>query len=240
MIWYRHWIEMRGGLRVAAIFMGMICLLFPVVVGGSTSWYSHSGQIIKELSALTPELRAMGPARFLPWAAHTWVCAAAAIIVGIFLAGTGIRTNGFQPGHGSMYYTLTLPISRFELLWTRFASACAAVYLLFAAMLVWDCAVLLVMRQPVPLGPMAASSFLAGLLVIGVMAVFGVLVPLWKEQVSGVLFVVAITAAIQWAWPTVLRFISSLNIPWLAIGAILLITSAALSAAAVLARHEEF
>ena len=105
----------------------------------------------------------MGPARFLPWAAHTWVSTGAAVIVGIFLAGTGIRTNGFQPGHRSMYYTLTLPISRFGLIWTRFASACAAVYVLFAAMLVLDCAVLLVMRQPVPLGPMAMSSFLAGL-----------------------------------------------------------------------------
>src|SRR6185437_11333611 len=102
----------------------------------------------------------------LPWAAHTWASAGAAIIVGIFLAGTGVRTNGFQPGHPSMYYTLTLPISRFELIWTRFASACVAVYVLYAATLVADCAILLVMRQQVPLGPMAVSGFLAGLLVV--------------------------------------------------------------------------
>ena len=239
MIWYRHWIEMRGGLCVAAGSMALMCLLFPVFVGGSTSWFAQSGRIIRELNALTPQLTAMGPARFLPWAVHTWVSAGAAIFVGIFLGGTGIRTNGFQPGHPSMYYTLTLPISRFELIWTRFASACAAVYALFAAMLALNCAVLLVMGQPVPLGPMAVSSFLAGLLVVPAMAVFGVLVSLWKEQLGG-LYVLAIVAAIQWAWPTLLRFAGSQGIPWLSIGTILLVTGAALSAAAILARRQEF
>jgi len=70
--------------------------------------------------------------------------------------------------------------------------------------------------------------------------VFGVLVPLWKEQVSGLLFVLAIGAAVHWAWPTILRFAGSLDIPWLSIAAILLITGAALSAAAILARRQEF
>jgi len=240
MIWYRHWIEMRGGLRVAAVFIALMCPLFQLAVRGGTNWYAHSGRIIQELNALTPELTAMGPANFLPWGAHTWVSAAAAVIVGIFLAGTGIRTNGFQPGHSSIHYTLTLPISRYELIWTRFAGSCAAVYVLFAAMLVVDCAVLLVMRQPVPLGPMAVSSFLAGLLVVPIMAVFGVLIPLWKEQISGLLFVVAITAAIRWAWAPILRFAGSPGIPWLWIGTIVLVTGAALSTAAILARHEEF
>jgi len=238
MIWYRHWIEMRGGARVAAGCMVVACLLFSLVVSGSTSWYAKTGRIIIELNALVPQLAAMGPARFLPWGAHTYASAAAAIIVGIFLAGTGIRTNGFQPGHLSMYYTLTLPISRFELMWTRFAGACAAVYVLFASMLVVDCAILLVMRQPVPLGPMAVSSFLAGLLVVAAMALFGVLIPLWKEQVSGLVFVLAITAAIQWGWPTILRFAGGLGARW--IGSIFLVTAAALSAAAVLARRQEF
>ena len=240
MIWYRHWIEMRGGFRVAAIFMALLCPLFQLMVRGGTSWYARSGRIISELNALAPQVFAMGPEQFLPWAAYTWVCAASAIIVGIFLAGTGIRTNGFQPGHSSIYYTLTLPISRFELIWTRFASACAAVYALFAALLVVDCAILALMRQPVPLGPMAASSFLAGLFVVGVMAVFGVLIPLWREGVSGLLFVLAISAAIHWGWASILRYAGSLDIPWTWIGAILLLAVAGLSSAAMLARRQEF
>ncbi len=239
MIWYRHWIEMRTGLRVAAGCMVAACLLFTLALSGSTSWYAKSGRIISELNALVPQLTAMGPSRFLPWAAHTWASAGAAVFVGIFLAGTGIRTNGFQPGHPSMYYTLTLPMSRFELVWTRFASACAAVYILFAAMLVVDCAILLLMRQPVPLGPMAVSSCLAGLVVVASMAVLGVLLPLWKEQLSFVYFL-AIPATTQWAWPTLLRFAGSPGIPWLSVGAILLLTGAALSAAAILARRLEF
>jgi hypothetical protein len=240
MIWYRHWIEIHGGFCVAAILMALMSLLCQLLVSGGTNWFAHSGRIINELDALTPHLAAMGPAHFLPWGAHTWASAAAAVMVGIFLAGTGIRTNGFQPGHLSMYYTLTLPISRFELIWTRFASACAAVYVLFAAMLVVDCAVLLAMRRPVPFGPMAVSSFLAGLLVVAVMAVFGVLIPLWKEQVSGLLFVLAITAAIHWGWPSILGFAGSLEIPWLSIAAIVLVTAAALSTAGILARRLEF
>lgn len=239
MIWYRHWIEMRGGFCVAAACMILACLLFAVMVGGSTGWYAQSGRIINELNALAPQMTAMGPARFLPWAAHTWVSAAAAIIVGIFLAGTGIRTNGFQPGHPSMHYTLTLPVSRIELMWTRFASACAALYVLFAGMLVVDCAILVVMRQPVPLGPMAVSSLLAGSCVAPFMAVFGVLVALWKESLSGFVFI-AIAATTQWAWPTLLRFAGSQDIPWPGIAAIVLVTAAALSSAAVLARRLEF
>jgi len=237
MIWHRHWMEMRGGLCVAACCMVAACLLFALFVSGSTSWYAKSGRVIVELNVLVPRLAAMGPARFLLWGAHTYACAAAAIIVGIFLAGTGIRTNGFQPGHASMYYTLSLPISRFELIWTRFASACAAVYVLFAAMLVVDCAILLVRGLAVPFRPMAVSSFLAGLLVVPSMAVFGVLIPLWKEQVSGLLYVLAITAAIQWGWPTILRFAGSPVVPWLWMGTILLVTSSALSAAAILVRR---
>ena len=100
--------------------------------------------------------------------------------------------------------------------------------------------VLLVMRQPVPLGPMAVSSFLAGSFVVPVIAVFGVLVALWKEQVGGVLYFLAIPATTQWAWPTLLRFAGSPNIPWLWIGAIVLVTSSALSAAAILARRLDF
>ena len=75
---------------------------------------------------------------------------------------------------------------------------------------------------------------------VPVMAVFGVLLPLWKEQVSGLLFVLAIAAAFQWAWAPILRFAGSQGIPWLSIGVILLVTGAALSAAAVLARQQEF
>jgi hypothetical protein len=51
---------------------------------------------------------------------------------------------------------------------------------------------------------------------------------------------VAIAATTQWEWPTLLRFAGSQDIPWLAIGAILLVTGAALSTAAILARRQEF
>jgi hypothetical protein len=107
-------------------------------------------------------------------------------------------------------------------------------------MLAIDCAVLLIMDRTVPLGPMAVSSFLAGLLVVTVLAVFGLLLPLWNEQVSGLVFVAAIGAAMKWAWAPITAFIGSQGIPWQAIGTIFLVTGAALSAAAILARRQDF
>jgi len=240
MIWYRHWIEMRGGLCVAAGCVVIICLLYPLSVHGSADWFDQSGRFSNELKPFGARMGKMDSPLFLSWGIHAWFSSAAAVIVGIFLGGTGIRTSGFQPGHRSMYYTLMLPVSRFGLIWTRFASACAAVYALLATMLAIDCATLLIMGRTVPLGPMAVSSFLAGLLVVAVLAVFGLLLPLWNEQVSALVFVAAIGAAMKWAWVPITGFTGSQDIPWLTIGAIFLVTGAALSAAAMLARNQDF
>ena len=240
MIWYRHWLEIRGGLWVAAACVAVLCLGFPLIVVSSTDWFQLSGKVIQELRALSPALPEMGPERFLPWGVHTMLSSAAALIVGIFLAGTGIRTNGFAPGHQSVHYTLTLPVSRFELLWTRFAASCGAIYILFAAMLLLDCAVLAAMRRPIPFAAMAVSSLLAGSLGILIVALAGVVMQLWKEKISGLVHVFSIALAFNYAWQPVLKYTGSRVVPWLALGAIVLITAAALSGATALARRSDF
>jgi hypothetical protein len=238
-VWYRHWLEIRIGLTTSLIWSGLLCLLYPVFMLGGFNWFVTSGRITHELSVVAPRLAAMGSERFFSWGTHVWISAAAALFVGLFLGDTAIRTSG-QPGMGSLYYTLTLPVSRFDLIWTRFATACAAAFGLLATMLVFDCAVLLVIGRSVPIGAMAASSFLAALLVPPVMAVFGLLIPLWGVKVLLPAVMVAGFAVVQWAWTPAMGFIASQSVPWNTIGLLLLIVGAALSTAAVVAQHKDF
>ncbi|MGH9648657.1 MAG: hypothetical protein ACRD4E_17780, partial [Bryobacteraceae bacterium] len=228
MIWYRHWIEMRGGLTVAAVCTALVCLAFPGMVYGSTSWFEQSGKIITELDTLRLALPEMGPERFLTWGAHSLLCAVAAIGFGVFLGGTGILTNGFVPGHPSAYYTLTLPVSRFDLIWTRFACACAAAYALLAAMLVFDCGVLLIMGQPIPLGAMLLSTLLAGLLAMTIIAVF-VSINLWKEKAGGIAYVAMVALVVNFGWTSIARFVGGQGILWQGIVASVLVIGTALS-----------
>jgi hypothetical protein len=238
-VWYRHWLEIRAGLLVAFIFITVLSLFYPVFLVGSSDWFAQAGAITKELSVFASQFPAMGSERFFPWGAHAWICSAAALFVYIPLWGTGIRTNNLQPGHASLYYTLTLPISRFGLIWTRFLTSCTATFLLFAAMLFFDCTVLLLMGRPVPLGPMAASSFLAGLLVLPALAVFGLL-SLLDEKHAGWVLVAAVYAEIRWAWTPATGFIAGEVSPWNTIATIFLIVAATLLIARVVAHKKDF
>jgi hypothetical protein len=237
-VWYRHWLEIRIGLKASLICAAMVCLLYPVLLLGGFNWFVASGRVTDELRAFTPRLPGMGPELFFAWATHVCISTGTALFVGFLLGGTGIRTN-LVPGAGSIYYTLTLPVSRFDLMWTRFAAACAGVFVVLAAMLVFDSATLVVMGRSAPLGPMAASSLLAGLLAVPVMAVFTLLIPLWEVKAFFPVFMMAMVAMFQF-WTPAARFVASPTIPWNGIGQLLLIVGAAVSIAAVVAEKKDF
>jgi len=238
-LWYRHWLEIRGGLSVALAGVTILCFFYPIMLHGSSSWFAESGRVISELSALAPELPAMGPDRFFPWGVHVQLSTVAALIAGIFLAGTGIRTNDWSPRHPSVYYTLMLPVSRFEMIWTRFATACAAAFLLFAVMLILDSAALLAMGHTVPLGPMAQSSFFAGLLVVLIMAAFGLL-NLWDDRPVGTIWVMAIIAAFYWKWTPASDLVAGTSVPWTVVAVIVGSITATQFLSALIARKRDF
>jgi hypothetical protein len=98
MLWYKNWLETRSKLCLALILM-----VFPLVLTNRSNPQRTHGS----LAVL------QGAVGFLPilWA-----------LVPILLAGSGIKTQTFraQRGlHSSMFYTLSMPVSRLRLFATR-------------------------------------------------------------------------------------------------------------------------
>lgn len=99
MLWYKGWLETRWR------------LLYTLVFGGYSMFMLHRG------SMNTLGLGRFGPGRLLDIFAVIWM------IVPIMLAGSGIKTQAafraLKGLHGSMLYTLTLPVSRLRLILVR-------------------------------------------------------------------------------------------------------------------------
>jgi hypothetical protein len=205
MIWYRHWVEMRPGVLV---FVGL-CLWFGIAIVGP--WRSlEFGQPLP----LTPLGRAVGAEEALVWAEFAGRILPFSLAASLALSGAGFRTF-FMP-IAPVVYTLTLPISRSRLIWTRFAAglgvACVGAAVLTAAGVGW-----FTMRgQPVPIAQVLES------LVLGVVVLAAML---------------AIMTAVITALPTVWAFLGILGmlafaipnsyvvsaparaeVPWLAVG----------------------
>ena len=183
-----------------------------------------------------------------------WRVPVTALILGLALAGTGVRTGSPLPGHPSLYYTLTLPAARFALIWTRLAVAAAATASLFAALLTADAVALLVTGQGVPLGAMAASAVLAVLVAVALQAVI-LLLSLWNEQLAPIVLIAGFlafmwslgnvvndnTTALTYRWALAARSVLAGDAaPWSVAGILVLIVAASLCLAAVTARRQDF
>lgn len=237
-LWRRHWLEIRGGLLVAAIAVAILCLVYPLLALLGTSELERTGRIAAGSADFASQLQRLSPEGFLSWRAHAWLLSVAVLLLGLAVPGTGIRTNNLQAGHPSLVFTLTLPVSRFDLIWTRFAASCAATFPLLGAMLIANSATALLLRHSVPLAAMAASSFLAALLAMVVIAVIGLLM-LWNERALPWV-VVALVVGIRWTWPFTSGFLAIQSVPWSTIGTVLLVVGGALCTSAVVAHKKDF
>ena len=229
-IWYRHWLEIRFPVTIACIAVTLLCLL-PAAV------------------ALLTLLAGIG----LP-PEHDWVAlhigSSMFVLLGAYplLGGTGVRTIfATASRHPSLYYTLTLPASRFTLIWTRFVVGAAATAALFAALLAAGTATLLATGRGVPLGAMAATSVVAGLFTVALQAVFSVLLSLWSERLSTTVyfagFATFLMAVPADSWmPTTLAVmvLAGEAAPWSVAWILVLIVAASLCLAAVTARRHDF
>ena len=236
-IWYRHWLEIRFKVTIAGIAVALLCLL-PVTV------------VLTGAAGPPPELDRS------PWVvSHVW-SSGAVLFVSLVLWGTGVRTGIMAPDHPSLYYTLTLPAARFTLIWSRFVVGAAATASLFAALLAAGAAALLVAGRSAPLGAMAATSVLAGLLAVALQAVI-LLLSLWDTDrlgpassngvlVGGTIVGLSLGRVISAntepfaLTPAVLSVIASRTAPWSIAGVLVLIVAASLCLAAVTARRRDF
>ena len=228
-IWYRHWLEIRLPATIACIAVALLCLL-PVTAA------------LSRAPNPPPELNRS------PWVGEFIWSSALVPFISLLLCGTGVRTGIAAPDHASLHYTLTLPVARFTLIWTRFAVGAAATAALFAALVTAGAAALLVAGRGIPLGAMAAASALAGLLAVALQAV-GCLMSLWDTDrlalptpvnvIAGVIVVWFIGANIDLT-SALLSVVANQTAPWSIAGVLVLIVAAALCLAAVTARGRDF
>jgi hypothetical protein len=221
---YRHWLELR--FRVLAT-------LAP--------WLA--------LCALTAFMVIAVPPGISPIHVHAWALSIAVVIAGVVFGGTGIR-SGLESVPRAVYYTLTLPVSRFKLAWTRLCTAAAIALVLVVGVFVAVVATLWSAGHEVPLRALAASMLLGFAAATTTQALLGLVLPLVTERFSPGLLaltpagvILAIVRTLEdrsTGWAHVVRFLEFQPERWDLIGALLLVIVSSLMAAAVLVRVRDF
>jgi hypothetical protein len=221
---YRHWLELR--------FL-VLATLGP--------WLA--------LCAVTAFLVVAAPPAISPIQVHAWALSLAVVLAGLVFGGTGLR-SGFEIAHRSTYYTLTLPVSRFMLSWTRLCAAAAIAFVLVCGVFVAVVATLWAAGHAVPVRALAASMLAGFAAAAAVQAVVGLVLPLVTERYSpGLLSLIpaGVVLAIvrtfddgSTGWVHVVRFLEFQPGRWDMIGVLLVVIAGSLATAAALVRLKDF
>jgi hypothetical protein len=220
---YRHWLELR--------FL-VLATLGP--------WLALCAMTAFLVVALAPAIP--------PVHVHAWALSMAVVLAGLVFGGTGIR-SGLESAPRSVYYTLTLPVSRFMLSWTRLCTAAAIAFALVFGVFIAVVAALWSAGHAVPLRALAASMLLGFAAAATTQALVGLL-PLVTERFSPALLslipagvILAIVRTFDdrsTGWAHVVRFLEFQPERWDLIGGLLLVTVCSLVTAAVLVRVRDF
>ena len=180
---------------------------------------------------------------------HAWALSMAVVLAGLVFGGTGIR-SGPEIAHRSVYYTLTLPVSRFMLAWTRLGTAAAIAFALVFGVFIAVVAALWWAGHAVPLGPLAASMLLGLAAAVshpgagrpGPASRDGTVRPgaAVADPVVVILSIVRTFDDRSTGWAHVVRFLEFQPERWDLIGALLLVIVCSLVTAAVLVRVRDF
>jgi hypothetical protein len=221
---YRHWLEIR--------FL-VLATLGP--------WLA--------LCAVTAFLVIAVPPTISPVRVHAWALSIALVIAGLVFGGTGLR-SGLEIAHRSVYYTLTLPVSRFMLSWTRLCTGAAIAFAVVFGVFIAVVTTLWLAGHAVPLRALGASMLLGFAAAAATQALAGLVLPLLTERFSPAvlsLMPAAVILAIvrtlddrSTGWAHVVRFLEFQPARWDVIGALLLVIVWSLMAAAVLVRVKDF
>jgi hypothetical protein len=205
MIWYRHWVEMRPGVLM---FAGM-SVLFSVT--GRGPWRSlEFGQPLP----LTPLGQAIGAEAVLVWAEFVGRILGFSMAASMCLSGAGFRTLFMPVAH--VVYTLTLPISRTRLIWTRLAAglgvACVAATVLTVCGVVW-----FTMRgQTVPMTAVLQSLGLGAVVLAAMLAIMSAVVTALPTAWAFLGFLGLLALAMPNSY--IVSAPARGDVPWLALG----------------------
>jgi hypothetical protein len=221
---YRHWLELR--------FL-VLATLGP--------WLALCGATAFMVVAVPPTIS--------PVQVHAWALSLAVVLAGLVFGGTGIR-SGFEIAHRSVYYTLTLPVSRFTLNWTRLCAAAAIAFVLVFGVFIAVVATLWWAGHGIPLRALGASMLLGLAAAVTTQALVGLVLPLVTERFSPALLslipggvILAIVSSFDdrsAGWAHVVRFLEFQPERWDVIGSLLLVIACSLATAAVLVRVRDF
>jgi hypothetical protein len=224
LVWYRHWLEIRGVLLLLVISVLLLAgpranlFRFDDSENPSTSF---GREMLQSPLGDTLDEDAL-------WAAYAERIWTSAFLAGIFLAGNGLRSLGL-PGNQAIDYTLTLPIARTKVIWTRFTVAFIGALFAGALTLAAHVANLLFEGRPVPLAPMLESfafgipALAAWIAVMGACITF--LGKLWVflgSVLLGLPLFIPVRDAVS-ASP------SRGDVPWAALGAFVVVTGLAVA-----------
>jgi hypothetical protein len=205
MIWYRHWVEMRLGVL---LFAGLSLWLGFSIRG---PWHSlEYGQALP----LTPLGQAIGAEGVLVWAEFAGRILPFSLAASLGLSGAGFRTF-FMP-LPPVVFTLTLPISRTRLIWTRLAAAlgvaCVGATLLTAGGVVW----FTIQGQTVPIAAVLQSLVLGVVLLAAMLAIMSAVITALPTAWAflGVLGLLALAIPNSYVVSAPARG----DVPWLAVG----------------------
>jgi hypothetical protein len=221
---YRHWLELR---------LPVLATLGP--------WLA--------LCAITAFFVVAVPPEISPVQVHAWALSMAVVLAGLVFGGTGLR-SGLEIAHRSVYYTLTLPVSRFMLAWTRLGIGAAIAFALIFGVFVAVVAALWSVGRVVPIRELAASMLLGVAAAASTQALVGLVLPLVTERFSPALLSL-IPAGVMLAivrtlddgstgWAHVVRFLEFQPERWDLIGALMVVIVSSLLMAAVLVRVRDF
>jgi hypothetical protein len=227
MIWYRHWVEMRLGVLMFAGFS----MWFGVSILGP--WRSlEFGQALP----LTPLGQAIGAEQVLVWAEFAGRILPVSLAASVMLSGAGFRTL-FMPV-APVVYTLTLPISRTRLIWTRLAAglgvACVGATVLTAGGVVW-----FTMRgQTVPIAEVLQSLVLGVVVLAAMLAIMSAVVTALPTAWAflGILGILALAIPNSYVVSAPARG----DVPWLAVGGYVIALVAAVKFTLSYVRSREY
>ncbi|MBZ5634121.1 MAG: hypothetical protein LAO55_13455 [Acidobacteriia bacterium] len=231
MIWYRYWLETRQRFLLLA--------LWTIWMGAQVPDFAHPTRRAQEMMR-TPLAQAIGREDAIVWEAFAdkigslaWVAATFAFL------GTGLRT-AWLPRDLAVYYTLTLPVSRWRLIATYQGASCVGALLAFALMLATQCVVLLIQERSVPLVPLAISIAFAIPMLMAWTAVVGALALLTHEYWAMLMTVPILLLTVPITRHTVTAFSERGERPWIAVAALLAVTVLAFAFTLQHARIKEF